>query len=255
MPGRSLLFYYLIISGALMFLDYFGILKIVKSPLDIVVNPIKRTVFVTSIFVKEFGHVLYTYPQIKQLNDDFIKIQKSNLEITQQINFLTQENVKLRAQLEAPLPSSFKFIVADVTAVSRFMDVAVGEKDGVKKDMAVVDGRILLGKVKSVTEGRSQIILLNDPDISVLAKTSRGTLGVVTGQFNNNILMGKILQKDQLFLDDEVVTAGSDTFPPNLVIGKITHITVDDTAPYKQGKIASPLDFKKENKVFIISNL
>lgn len=241
------------ISILLIIFDHLGLLQIVKSPVGGLIIPLKSGVYQSKLFVQNFSQAVISYRELSSLLEIKTKLIKENTELRLKSDQLTEENKKLRSQLEAPLPSSYHFIPAQVLTVLRYMEIGVGEGNGVKTGMSVVDGISLVGKVVSVEKSRSKVMLLNDGDLSVVAVTSRGTTGLVSGQYGQTVLMDKILQKDPVFLEDEVTTNGTDDFPPNLLIGKIIHINSDDVSVYKKAKIDPLVDYKTLKTVFIIS--
>ena len=121
--------------------------------------------------------------------------------------------------------------------------------------MAVLDGSFLVGRIRDVSAYRSQVVLLTDEDIKVPAITDRGTRGRVSGSFNKSIVFNEVLQKDPLFLDDLVSTSGEEGFPPDLIIGKISHIDSDDAAVYKQAAVVSLAETAVRKKVFVTTRI
>ncbi|MBI5451928.1 rod shape-determining protein MreC [Candidatus Gottesmanbacteria bacterium] len=245
---------FIIISVFLLIFDFFGLLKDFTAFADRIILPVKKEVYVSHLTVLNFGQILGNYSQIQKKFEDNQKLGRSNEELSLKVKLLTEENTKLRSQLEAPLPSSFQFLPAQVISVSRYMEVAAGTKDNVKPEMVVIDGVSLVGKIISVAEGRSTVMLPSDPESAVPAKTTRGTKGLVVGRGGGLVILDKILQKDPLFLEDLAVTSGENGFPPNLLIGKIINITSDDVSPYKQAKLAPILDYIGEKTVFILTS-
>jgi cell shape-determining protein MreC len=132
------------------------------------------------------------------------------------------------------------------------MEISVGSKDKTEKGMIVVDGDVFIGKVVSVSNRRSLIMLPTDEELTIPVKTSRGAKGIVTGLAGQDIILDKVLQKDPLFLDDLVATSGEEDIPPNLLIGKISYIMTSDVAVYKQAKVTPLVDYQKEQTVFVI---
>ncbi len=248
-----LIYFLIFISLVLLLLDYSGSLLPVKSALDNIIMPVKQTLFTA---VSDFGSlrkVLSQYRQFYRMYDDLKVAAKKNEEFNLQIKLLTEENKKLRIQLDAPLPPSYKYIPASVISNSRYLEVAAGIREGVVKNMPVVDGLVLLGRITTVSEKRSSIMLLTDNEMQIAVKTSRGAKGILAGQAGKSLLLDKVLQKEALFLDDQVVTSGEDGLPPNLIIGRVTYIITTDEAVYKQAKVETLIDALSEKTVFIIS--
>jgi len=249
------IYYFLFASIIIILLDYFGLLNFIKRPIDQVFSPIKRDIFRFTSTVKNFGSSLYLYPQIAKIREENQQYRQKQEELEMKVRKLTDENEKMRMQLGAPFPPSFKFLPAEVIGISRFLEIAVGSDVGVKKDQLVVIGEILIGRVNTVTPSRSNVLLVTDPDFKIPAITSRGTRGSVVGGGSKSVTFSKVLQKDPLFLGDQVVTAGDEFVPPNLLLGKVIHITTDETAAYKQAKIESPVVWEQQKEVFVITSL
>lgn len=245
----------IIASILILFLDYFQLLKSLKHPLEQVILPFKKDIYDTKVAFSNFSGILWQYPKYIAIADSQQKLIKENNDLSSQIKLLRDENEALRKQLDAPLPASFQYIPAEILGVSRYMEIYVGENAGVKVGMPVVDGINLIGKIVSVSRFRSRVMLLNDPEMNIPAKTSRGVIGRSTGRSSQTIILEKVLQKDALFLNDQVVTTGEENLPPNLIIGKIVHITANDTEPYKQAKIEPVINLQNLKTVFVISSL
>jgi rod shape-determining protein MreC len=248
------LVWYIIFSLFLMSLDYFEVLSPVKNAVDPLVLSIKKNVYNINLITGNFTSLVMQYSSIKKIAEEREQFFKENTRLMLENNFLKNENEKMRSQLLAPLPSAYEFIPAQIIGMTHFMELDVGEVSGVKTGMTVVDGINFIGKVNSVSNYRSEIIMPTDANISIPAKTGRGVKGYINGQFGNKITLTKVLQKDPLFLDDQVFTSGEDNYPPNLLIGKISHIEVNDVSVYKQAEVNSVVDYNKEKLVFIISN-
>lgn len=253
MSKKNLIYWLMGISVLLIVLDTFGILKSVRNPIDNLISPVKLKIWNIKSGVGKYTDIVKNHAKYSQILEELAKLKQKQEESSLELKLLKEENVKLRLQLGAPLPLTFKLIPSNVLSVGLDMEVATGERDGVIKGMPVIDGLTLIGKVSFVSFGRSKIQLLSDINTKVSVKTNRGTSGDIIGGGNNSILLTKVLQKDPLFLDDKILTSGSDDFPPNLLIGKITHINSDDVSSYKQAKVEPLLDYASEQQVYIIS--
>lgn len=250
------LYIFFITSILLLLLDSAGLLKVPTSFISqILVSPLKMTVYTGMAVIKDSSEIILHYSQIAGIASDAQKQNKINMELSVKIKELALENARLREQLGAPIPATYKIIPAKVISVSKFMEISVGSMDQIKTGMVVVDGTTLIGKV-SKTEGfRSGVLLPYDPQSNIPVRTSRGTRGEVIGQAGGVILMDKILQKDSVFLDDLVVTSGEGEYPPNLIIGKIIHVNTDDVSPYKQAKIMPAVNYNTETYVYVLTSI
>ena len=255
MYKQNLIYWLVALSILLLTLDYLGILKPLRAPVDNLVIPVKQKIWDVRLLALGFADIVSNYPRLNKIFEEKDRITKENEEFSIKLDLLEKENTKLLYQLESQLPSTFKFIPAQVISVGSDMEVSKGANDGVKVGNTVVDGTVLIGRVSKVSSYRSRVILASSSDMRISVKTTRGTSGTIVGSSGKTIEMNEVLQKDPLFLEDKLVTSGQDGFPPNLLIGKITHITGDDVSVYKQAKIEPLVDYAKERIVFIISSL
>ncbi|MBI3379634.1 rod shape-determining protein MreC [Candidatus Gottesmanbacteria bacterium] len=249
------IYWYIAASIIIFLLDYAGLLVVVRRPIDQVVIPFKSEIFKFTSSIKNFSSNIFLYPQLAKITQQNYDLSKNQEELQIKLRQLSVENAKLRVQLEAPFPSSYKFAPAQVISFSSVLEVDSGSDQGIKTGQIVVDGETLIGKVSWVSPRRSKIMLLTDPDFKIAAVTSRGIHGEVIGQGGRSTILSKVLQKDPLFLDDVVTTSGEEFTPANLLIGKITHITLEEAATYKQAKIEPTVNFDREKLVFIITSL
>ena len=243
------------ISLLIIALDFFGFLSFLKGPFDRLIIPLKKDIFLSSSKLKDVVMVTRNYSNLVEFYAENASLNQKNEELQIKVRQLESENQKMRLLLGAPFPASYKFLPASVITVGRFMEIAQGENQGVRKGQIVIDGQTLIGIVETVSPERTQVKLLTDPEFQIPAVTSRDTHGLVVGQGEQNVSLTRVLQKDPLFQNDQVVTAGAEFTPANLLIGKVTHITSDETAAYKQAKIVPIIDFTREKIVFVITSL
>jgi len=246
---------FLILSFVIIIADYFQMLGFVHGASDRVIIPIKQGIRNTAVSMELFRTVYARFPEISNTIEENKILRQSFEELQLESGRLREENIKLRKQLESPLPPSFHFAVASILAVSRYLEIGVGSAEGVKEKMPVVDGNTLIGTIAFVSRHRSSVMLLNDLDAKVAAKTARGVRGTVGGQTGSSIVLSNVLQKDPLILDDQVFTSGEDDLPPDLLIGKIARVSSDDVSVYKQAILTTPIAFDNLHTVFVITSL
>lgn len=110
-----------------------------------------------------------------------------------------------------------------------------GNKD-VQPGMPVITGTGPVGRINKVFGDYADVTLISDPSSSVEVLIPRtGGRGILTGLGRNDSYACQIewLERTKpeakVQLGDEVVTSGlGASFPPGLVIGKVTHVAKDD---------------------------
>ena len=106
--------------------------------------------------------------------------------------------------------------------------IDAGSNDGISRDMTVLNGDGLVGRVTTVAASTATVLLANDPDFTVGTRME-GTdeLGFATGQGGRDLrvqlLNGKAVVKE----GDRLVTFGShgdQPFVPGVPVGEITRV-------------------------------
>lgn len=150
----------------------------------------------------------------------------------QQVEALEAENAQLRALLNMPVAdvlASTPTVAAQVIAVgtSNFdytVTIGRGLEDGLAADMPVIDERGVVGRVVSVTASSAVVSLIIDPQQSVAVRAARTRdVGVATGRGSGPLSLVIFEAKGgPLQEGDSIVTAGSDLYPPGLMVGTVT---------------------------------
>jgi rod shape-determining protein MreC len=133
---------------------------------------------------------------------------------------LEREIVELRELLDYRTESGFETRAARVIAVSPSnfewtMTIDVGERAGVVRGMAVVNGDGLVGRVLSTTATASRVLLVVDPNFSVASRTvASASVGVIDGRGTDPMRFDPLDPRTGVREGEEVVTA---TFPGSAV--------------------------------------
>jgi rod shape-determining protein MreC len=255
MKNQRNILIWVVLSVMLLFFDKLGVLNFAKIPLETYAFSFKKPVYFLTVSAGNWAKLLLKFPDMKKVKDDNERLKRENDDLIYKNKLIISENEIYRKQLGAVFVSSYKNIPAHILGISRFMDISIGERDGVKKGMPIVNGSVFVGIIQNTTYNRSQAILPTDTEIRITGKTIRGTHGVISGQSGDTIIFSEVLQKDPLFLGDEILTDGVDGLPPNLLIGKVIYIKSDDVSVYKQAKIDKAIDIRKIDMVFAVSEL
>lgn len=253
MSARQTFSLYLFLSMVLYAASWAGVLRWPLGTAEHwIIIPIKTNVLSIYQAMVNLRKVAGAYTQTRELTDERARLQQTVEELEHAQRVLREENERLRVQLNAPLPVTYRLIPAMVTGLSSQVEIAAGSRDGVKEGMSVITGQTLIGKIAAVSEYRSRVMLATDPAFSVPVRTSRGVSGGLSGRAGNQLVVDQILQKDPLFLEDQVYTTGEASYPPNLLIGTVSFITSTDVAVYKQATVVAPVDYRDVRIVFVL---
>ncbi|HEY3480966.1 MAG TPA: rod shape-determining protein MreC [Streptomyces sp.] len=110
--------------------------------------------------------------------------------------------------------------------------IDAGSKDGIARDMTVINGDGLVGRVTTVGPSTSTVLLANDPDFTVGTRLEGSMeLGFATGQGDQPMRVQLLNGKAHVRNGDRLVTFGSEAGKPfvaGVPVGKI--IGVDPSA-------------------------
>lgn len=132
-----------------------------------------------------------------------------------------------------------------------------GSDDGIRDGSAVMvgDGQ-LLGTVTAVDTSSATVRLVHQRQSKVPAAIwgRTRTIGLVEGQ-NGSVLHMEFIPVDATINEgDLVVTSGLDgALPPNIVIGLVTSVIREDTAPFLEALIEPLYDAREWTNVLVIA--
>ena len=131
-----------------------------------------------------------------------------------------------------------------------------GSGDGIKIDMPVVAGDGLVGHVVQVTSNTSVVLLVLDPDSFVDGRlSSSGVTGGVQGERNQDLQMSLVPPDTKVFPGEQVVTSGyqSGLYPPEIPIGSVSHVYIQDGGLNKLITIRPAVDFSALEIVLVVT--
>ncbi|MFJ8253972.1 rod shape-determining protein MreC [Streptomyces sp. NPDC094466] len=167
------------------------------------------------------------------------------------ISTLEQENAALKAklgsddrtnsrvrQLDAMLKNAgagqYGIKGAEVIAIgaaqgfSWTVTIDAGADDGIRRDMTVLNGEGLVGRVTTVGPDTATVLLANDPDFTVGTRMEKtDELGFATGQGSRPLSVQFLNGKAKVKAGDRLVTFGSSKdkpFVPGVPVGEVVRV-------------------------------
>jgi rod shape-determining protein MreC len=137
-----------------------------------------------------------------------------------------------------------RVIAASAGTASRTIEIDRGERDGIRRNMAVITPDGAVGKVIEVYRDTAQVLLLTDKDggAGAMLLNSR-TQGPVGGTGEPTIQMKYVATEENVIVGEKIVTSGMDKiFPRDIPIGTV--VEVKPGSPFKQIRVqpAAKLD-------------
>ncbi len=242
----------------LVFLDRQNGLGFIKNPLQAVLVPVQYGFYSFSQGVTSKLGVVFDAVNLHEENS---KLKKENVDLVSEVTrlkLLTEENKVLKEQLGiGNLENASKeMILASVIGFGpigqeRYLLVDKGENEGVRRDSFVILRDILIGKVISTSPRSASIELLIDPNSKVPVTTVQKARGILTGRFQAEMSLSKVLPEEPLTEGDSVITSGEGGYPRGLVVGTVEKVKKDDKAIFQEAVVRPLVNYSRLSHVFI----
>lgn len=225
-----------------------------------VVFPIQKKIYEIGDYIKRTKEAIVSYQEILEENQ-VLKNEQIKYDILLSYNEkILEENKRLQEILKIKEEKNLNLRVTKVNfrnpsnLYTRFY-INLGKKDGVKKNMIVLSGETLIGKVGRVYENYSIVDMITSENFNVSALTESQMLGIVKGSdeedgtlyfeantFQNNIEIG-----------EKIYTSGiSEIYPKGLYIGKVSEIDEDNGELFRSIKVKNDIDILNMMEVLIL---
>lgn len=225
--------------------------KILAFPIDFVANKINEN--------NEKNKIYEKYIDLENQVKENEKYKVENEELKKQLSDM-KELLNINATI-----AEYTYLNANV--INRNLDywndtliINKGEHDGITKDMPVVIGTNLIGKVISTTTFNSTVRLITATDVvdKISVKIKNGDdyiYGILNGynKENDTYTIEGISQNAKIENGSIVTTTGmGDIFPAGIVIGKITGINTDAFDLSNVLEMKSDVNFDNINYVTVL---
>lgn len=180
---------------------------------------------------------------------------------------LAKENKQLKAELKLK-NSLTDYSTVSAAVMSRTpsswqqqLVINKGQTSGIKKNMPVLSGGGLIGRVAEVNKTNSKVELLSDTSessnrfsIVINGTDGKSVNGIITG-YNartNELIMGQVTSTAKIKKGAKVVTNGMGGITPKgLYVGKVSRIGKDDYGLAKKVYIKPATNFNEINIVMV----
>jgi rod shape-determining protein MreC len=137
-----------------------------------------------------------------------------------------------------------RVIAASAGTASRTIEIDRGERDGVRRNMAVITPDGAVGKVIEVYHDTAQVLLLTDKDGGAGAMlVDTRTQGPVGGTGDPTMLMKYVATEENVTVGEKIVTSGMDKiFPRDIPIGTVVEVKAGTPFKLIRVKPAANLD-------------
>ncbi|MCC5949945.1 MAG: rod shape-determining protein MreC [Nitriliruptoraceae bacterium] len=173
---------------------------------------------------------------------------------------LERENVELRELLAIRDRTELPTVTARTVALapSNFewtITIDVGSNDGIERDMPVIDGDGLVGRVIQVTPNASRVLLAIDPTFAAAARVAdSGEIGTIDGRGGDPMLMRPLDPEAGIEVGDEIVTSSyqGGVFPAGIPIGTVSSVPESASRLTSEVLVNPFVDFTRLHHVLVI---
>jgi rod shape-determining protein MreC len=218
-----------------------------------------------SAALRPVGNFLAGFTQVSSLKAQLSRLQEENALLQQrerQVADIARENEELRKLLNLQQQRlDLTFVTVRVSGVgpSNFEHTVFidrGTSSGVRKDMPVIAGAGLVGRVVSVSANSARVLLLIDPSSAVAARiASNGETGVITGQSGAELRFDLFDAEAAVKVGDQVVTSGyqGGVYPAGVPVGEISRLGKRTGSLSRRVWIRPHVDFTSLDHLLVVT--
>jgi rod shape-determining protein MreC len=270
----------ILLLGIICFFSLMGLTLSNRAPIPWPAKFVKDTVSWTQgIFYKPAASIAGFFEDIRQLRVIYEENKTLKLTLTQyardtqKLNELEAQNKRLMEALgfteRQRQANKYTYRIAEVVMVNsdpynNTISINLGDKDGIKENMAVMTVNGLIGRVSKVFGFYSNVQLLtdiNDTDSNskAIAVTVKGkesqSFGMVESFDSKTgfLTMSKVDQADPMQIGDIVLTSGlGQVFPSGIEVGKIVSIGPGEFGITHKVSVEPLASFRHIREVFVV---
>lgn len=229
-----------------------GLLMEICSPFQkgstFVINKIKEV-------SEGYLFLVHLHRENEQLKKKIADLQKEN----DQMREMALAHERLRTLLQFRETLSSTVIAAEVVGrdpSSWFKSVTInkGEKDGVRKGMAVISPEGVIGQILKTAPSHSVVLLITDYNSAVDSIVQRTRAkAIVEGKGENRCQLKYLLRAEDVVAGDKVITSGlAGNFPKGVMIGEVRKVDKKGHGIFQHAELVPSVDFTRLEEVLVV---
>jgi rod shape-determining protein MreC len=170
---------------------------------------------------------------------------------------LSHERLRKLLQFRETLSSTLvaaEVVGRDPSSWFKSFTINKGEKDGVRKGMAVISPEGVIGQILKTAPSHSVVLLVTDYNSAIDSIIQRTRAkAIVEGGGENRCQLKYLLRTEDVVAGDRVVTSGlGGNFPKGLMIGEIRKVDKKGHGIFQYAELVPSVDFTRLEEVLII---
>jgi rod shape-determining protein MreC len=212
---------------------------------------------------RSIGGVFQRYVSLTQVQQENEKLKRRVAELqseNHQMKEMALANVRLRSLLEFRQQWVTSMMGAEVIGQDPspwFKSVTIdkGEKQGLRKGMAVISPEGVVGQILKTSPDYATVLLITDYNSGIDAIVQRTRAkGIVEGKEGNRCQLKYLLRTEDVEPGDVVITSGLDgKFPKGLMVGEIQGIDKRHFGVFQYAELVPKVDLARLEEVFVIT--
>jgi rod shape-determining protein MreC len=198
-----------------------------------------------------------------------VHLQKENLLLKQKIAELQTENhqmkemayanerlqklLQFREKVSPPVIAA-EVIGGDPSSWFKSITLNKGEKEGIRRGMAVIAPEGVVGQILKTAPYHSTVLLITDYNSAIDAIVQRTrSKAIVEGKGENQCQLKYLLRSEEVLVGDMVVTSGlGGNFPKGLTVGQIRKVDKKEYGIFQYADLVPSVDLTKLEEVLVI---
>jgi rod shape-determining protein MreC len=198
-----------------------------------------------------------------------VNLRRENRQLQEEVDRLKRENNdlhesaqgfdRLRNLLLLKERFPLTMITAEVLASSpsawlRTIVINKGERDSIKKDMPVVTGEGVVGRILRTSSHTAVVLLVIDRNSAVDALIQRTrTQGIVEGEGRVRCSVRYVPRGEDVQIGDTIITSGlGGVFPKGLSLGEVVRVVKKDYGLFQEIEVTPSVHFSRLEEVMVI---
>ncbi|MCW2606510.1 MAG: rod shape-determining protein MreC, partial [Frankiales bacterium] len=208
------------------------------------------------------GRALGGLPRLSGYQDDNARLEAENARLRgllRETDGLRRSSAELQRLLATRTVGQYPVVPARVVSVGNSLGFAwtatidAGSRDGVRAGQTVLAGPGLVGRTKRVGPFTSTVVLLVDPGFTVGGRLARlGGVGLVHGDGARGLRLEVVDADAQVKVGDVVTTTASDTFVPDVPVGRVSRVLTGGSTLTRVAEVAPLVDVREVDLVGVV---
>lgn len=251
----------------LLFKEYFllGLFLVISITL-LALNDTRQIRTIRSYTVVSIGVLQEMFafiPNYFDLRRENRVLRELNLVLSEEVSRLREgrlENLRLRRLLDLKERSPYKYVSANIVGknlqlLRNTITIDVGENDGVKTNMPIVNDEGLVGKIAATGGGYAVGQILLNKELRVSAKIQRSRVdGIIRWEGGRPLTLQNVAKTLDVIVGDVVITSDySSLFPAGIKIGLVSATREIPGSLFQAIEVTPSVDFSRLEEVFVVT--